>query len=209
MNVDTRGMRTGLAALAVASAILCGMSGCGGSGGSGSSGFDVSPVTTEPQAIMRAIDHKQCVDFGQQTFCASGVKTGTADLNGASVIINAPQQSLVCDGHPVGEKCTASLEFTTEGFTVQNTLLAAVSETENGPWTLVPLAAEDTVVGPRQVSITVPGPSDSAGARPLIAAVLVFVGDVPQSTPQSAQHLGDFGVDVVYVSSRLVLVVPH
>lgn len=210
MNVDTRGMRTGLAAVAVLGVILWALSGCGGTGGSGSSGFDVSPVTSESQAITRAIDRKQCVDFGQQTFCASGAKAGTPDLQGASVIIKAPADSIVCDGNTAGQQCTASLEFTAEGFMVQNTLLAAVSETEDGPWTLVPLAAADTLTGPREVSITVPGRADAPSPTPLIAAVLVFVGEVPESTPQSAAHLADFsGVDVVYVSSRLELVVPH
>src|SRR5512140_2451773 len=112
MNVDMRGMRTGLAAVAVLGAIRWALSGCGGAGGSGSSGFDVSPVTSEPQAITRAIDRQQCVDFGQQTFCASGAKAGTPDLQGASVTIEAPADSLVCDGHTTGQQCTASLQFT-------------------------------------------------------------------------------------------------
>jgi hypothetical protein len=205
MNVDMRGMRAGLAVASVA-AILWSIAGCGGSG---SSGFDVAPLTTEPQAIARAIDTEQCIAFDQQTFCASGVEPDAGTFQGASVTIQAPEDPLVCDGRIAGAKCTASLEFTTEGFTVPNSLLAAVSQSEDGPWTMVPLTVTEDVTGPRTVSITVPGRTDADNPTPLIAAVLVYLGPVPDPAPQTVAHLADFGVDLVYVSPRLEIVVPR
>jgi len=60
-------------------AVLC--EHCGVAAGSGSSGFDISPVS-EAQAVARAIDHQQCVDFHLQTFCASGVQPEARHVRG-------------------------------------------------------------------------------------------------------------------------------
>ncbi|MBI3768855.1 MAG: hypothetical protein HY271_10235 [Deltaproteobacteria bacterium] len=207
MNVEMRGMRTGLAAAIVLIAVLWGMAGCGGSG---SSGFDVSPLT-EAQAITRAIDSGQCVAFEQQTICASGAEARATPLEGALVIIEEPSSPLVCDGDAPAQaqSCTASLEFTTVGFSTPTSLRAAVSDSERGPWSLVPLTVSEDVTGPRTVSITVPGIPDATKPMPVIAAVLVNIGPAPEPAPQTAAHLADFSVDVVYVSSRLEIVVPR
>src|SRR4051794_38844759 len=186
MNVESRETRIGRALLSIAVALVCAASGCGGSG---SSGFDVSPLS-ESQAIATAIDGPQCVRHTGQQFCASGVEA-SGDFEGAAVTIQAPNQPLVCDGAVRGEQCTASLDFTTEGFVMPNGLLAAVSESENGPWTLVPLTVSGEVTGPRTVTISVPGASDSATRKPLIAAVLVYSGTPPADVPQTSAHLAD------------------
>ena len=213
MSVDTRRLRTRPAAastlgmLVALIAALCSLAGCGGSG---SSGFDVSPLASEDQAIARSIDQQQCVEFHLQTFCASGVQPDAGKFEGASVTIQQqPDNPLVCDGRATAKECTASLQFTTEGFNIPNSLLAAVAETEHGPWHLVPLTVSDDVTGPRVVSIDVPGDANAATPVPVIAAVLVYVGTAPETVPQTADHIADFGVDLVYVSPRLEIVVPR
>jgi len=207
MTVDTRRLRTGLAVASVLLAALWGFAGCGGSG---SSGFDVSPLTSEDQAVARAVDQQRCVEFQLQTFCASGVEPEAGEFQGASVTIQQqPQDPLVCDGRNTSKECTASLQFTTEGFTIPNSLLAAVAQSEHGPWQLVPLTVSDNLTGPRVVSITVPGNADASSPTPVIAAVLIYVGTAPETVPQTADHLAGFGVDLVYVSPRLEIVVPR
>jgi hypothetical protein len=52
----------------------------------------------------------------------------------------------------------------------------------------------------------VPGRTDSAQPTPLIAVVLVFDGVAQEDLPATADHLADFGVDLVYVSQRLEIV---
>lgn len=181
-----------------------------GCGGSGSSGFDVLP--SEARAVAEAIDEGVCVDFEAQTFCASGVPA-QAVFEGASVIIEDPPEPLICDGSATPETCTAALDFTTEGFRHVNSLLAAVSyHNELGPWTLVPLEATEDVLGPRVVTIQVPGDPenpDTTDPSPFIAAVLVYAGVPPETLPTTAERLADFGVDLVYVSRRLEIVVPR
>ena len=207
MSVETRKMRTGMLAAGLLAAVLWGIAGCGGSG---SSGFDVSPLVSEDQAVARAIDQEQCVSFEAQTFCASGIEPDAGTFEGASVTIEQePQDPLVCDGRNPSKECTASLQFVTEGFEVPNSLLAAVATTEKGPWTLVPLTVSEDVTGPREVSISVPGSSDASAPTQVIAAVLVYVGNAPETVPQTADHLADFGVELVYVSPRLEIVVPR
>jgi hypothetical protein len=206
MNVELRRMRTGLAAASALLALLWSIAGCGGSG---SSGFDVSPLT-ESQAISRAINNGECVPHEQQTICASGVEAQTEDFHGASVVIETPKDPLVCNGPTPALKCTASLAFTTEGFSIPNSLLAAVSENEGGPWALVPVTVSEEVTGPRRVTITVPATPASNTPKPVIAAILVYVGAAPETVPQTAEHLADFGgVDLIYVSSRVDIVVPE
>ena len=207
MSVDMRGMRAGLAAAAVLLGVLWGVAGCGGSG---SSGFDVSPLS-ESQAIARAIDSDECVVRDTQTYCASGVETPDDDFEGASVIIEEPAAPLVCDGRTdPTEECVADLEFTTEGFVTPNSLLAAVAESERGPWTIVPLTVtEEDLTGPRTVTISVPATSEDTARKPLIAAVLVYAGVAPDDMPRTAHELADFDADVVYVSERLEIVVPR
>jgi hypothetical protein len=205
MNVETRGMRTAvaMAGVTLVAAALWSMTGCGGSG---SSGFDIS----EAQTIAHAIDDQDCIGFEQQTFCASGVTPDEGAFQGAAVIIEAPPEPLVCDDTEAPDQpCTASLDFVTVGFRVPNSLLAAVAESEMGPWTQVPLTVtEEDPTGPRTVTITVPG-THAQRSKPLIAAVLVYEGEAPGSVPRKAQHLRDFGVDLVYVSPRLEVVVPR
>lgn len=204
MNVERRGIR---ARLAAASVLLVALWSVGGCGGSGSSGFDVSPLS-ESQSIAHAIDDQQCVAHEQQTFCASGVKAESGQFEGAAVTIDVPDKTVVCHDGTTTQECTASLEFTKEGFLTPNTLLAAVSESERGPWTQAPLSVSEDVSGPRIVTITVPATFARTNRKPLIAAVLVYVGVAPETVPQSAAHLADFGVDLVYVSPRLELVIP-
>src|SRR5204862_460022 len=113
-----------------------------------------------------------------------------------------PDQQLVCEGMPIAEKCTAPLAFTTEGFTEPTSLLAAVAESENGPWQLAPVTITEHVDGgPRTVSIAVPGQTDETEPTPLIAAVLVYSGPPPEDLPLTSPTLSGFdGVDLVYVS---------
>lgn len=206
MNVDTGDTRIIPAALGALLAMLCAVGGCGGSG---SSGFDVSPLT-ESQAIATAIDNQQCVRRQDQVFCASGVEADRGDFEGANVKIQTPQEPLICDGESkTTERCVASLDFTTEGFESPNGLLAAVSESEAGPWTLAPLTVSEDVTGPRTVTISVPAETDDAERKPLIAAVLVYSGAPPADVPQTAAQLADFGTELVYVSPRLEVVIPR
>jgi len=204
MNVDMRAIRAKLATATLLIAACWGIAGCGGSG---SSGFDA--VSSVSQAIARAIDDDACVGFERQTFCASGIETDTAEFEGASVVIKAPDTPLLCDEPTLGVACAASLDFTTEGFMSVNSLLAAVSESEEGPWTLVPLEATDEALGPRRVTILVPGQLDATTPSPFIAAVLVYAGVPPEMIPETAPRLADFGVELVYVSRRLELVLPR
>ena len=205
MDLEMPRRRTRLAVGAVLIAALCAVAGC--AGGSGSSGFDVSPLT-ESQAISEAIDGQQCVAFENHTYCASGVEADTGTFQGAAVIIDTPPEPLVCDGAASPEACTASLAFHTEGFIIQNSLLAAVSDSERGPWRLAPLTVADDVTGPRRVTITVPGEPDAEHATPVIAAVLVYAIP-PEDVPPTSAHLADFGADAFYVSPRLEIVVPR
>lgn len=202
MTIDMRRIRTGLMSAGVLAVLLCSLAGCGGSG---SSGFDAIP--SESQAIGHVIAAGDCTDFGGQTFCASGAKS-TGAFEGALVKIAPQQAPLVCEDVPVSEKCTVPLAFTAEGFHEPTSLLAAVSETEDGPWKLVPVTVTDHVAGPLTVSIDVPGRTDSLEPTPVIAAVLVFDGEAPTDLPTITPHLADFGVDLVYVSQRLEIIVP-
>lgn len=206
MNVELRKMRTGLAAAsALLALLLWSMAGCGGSG---SSGFDISPLT-EGQAIARAIDRNECVAVDEQTICASGVEPAAGDFQGASVTIAPTDAPVVCDAGGSPEKdCTTSLEFRTEGFTIPNSLVAAISETERGPWVRVPVTVSEDVTGPRTVAITVPARAESRRKKPLLAAVIVYAGPPPESVSAASEHLGDFGGDLVYVSQRFEIVIP-
>ena len=202
MNIEMRRIRTRLMAASLLAALL--VAGCGGSG---SSGFDV--VSSEARAIEHVIDAGDCTDFQGQIFCASGAEA-TGQFEGALVKIQPQEEPLVCEGVLISEKCTAPLAFTTEGFTVPNSLLAAVSESEAGPWKLAAVTVEEQVDGgPRTVSITVPGRTDAIAPTPLIAVVLVYKGVPPENLPASSPSLADFGVDLVYVSPRLEIVVPR
>jgi hypothetical protein len=206
MKSDMRRLRNGSIAASLLAALLLGLAGCGGSG---SSGFDA--VASEATAIQHVIDAGDCTDFDAQTFCASGA-TATGPFKGALVKIEPKQEPLVCEGLPIAEKCTAPLAFTTEGFDEPTSLLAAVSQTEHGPWTIANVEVSehvDGIGGPRTVSIQVPGRTDETEPTPLIAAVLVYDGTPPEGLPATAQHLSDFGVDLVYVSQRLEIVVPR
>jgi hypothetical protein len=202
MTIEMRRIRTGLMAASVLAALL--FAGCGGSG---SSGFDAIP--SEARAIEHVIDTGDCADFDGQTFCASGAKA-TGPFKGALVKIQEHPDPLVCDAVAIAEKCTVPLAFTTEGFAHPTSVLAAVSENENGPWTLANVAVEESVAdGPRSVSIDVPARTDSTAPTPLIAAVMVFDGAAPKDLPAVSPRLSDFGVDLVYVSPRLEIVVPR
>lgn len=204
MNIDMPRIRTGWMVASLLAAIVAGLAGCGGSG---SSGFDAIP--SEARAVEHVIDAGDCTAFEGQTFCASGVEA-TGTFEGALVKIQPQEEPLVCEGVPISEKCTAPLVFTTEGFTEPTSLLAAVSESEAGPWRLAPVTVEDHVDdGPRTVSIAVPGQTDTSEPTPLIAAVLVYRGAPPENLPASSARLADFGVDLVYVSQRLEIVVPR
>jgi hypothetical protein len=205
MTVDMRSMRTKLAAAGALIALALGLAGCGGSG---SSGFDAI-AASEASVIAQAIDESVCIDFEEQKFCASGVEPQSGLFVGASVIIEEPAAPLVCDGNtPQPDDCTAPLEFTTEGFTTVNSLLAAVARDERGPWELVPLNATDEVMSHR-VTIEVPAETHDTDPRPFIAAVLVYAGTPPEDLPKVADSLRTFEVDLVYVSSRLEIVVPR
>lgn len=206
MTIDMRRLRTGLLAASVLAAMLVGLAGCGGSG---SSGFDA--VASEASTLQHVIDSGDCAKFGAQTFCSSGVEAPVRPFEGALVKIQQPVDTpLICTGSLIAEKCTAPLAFTTEGFTEPNSLLAAVSETEAGPWTLAAVEVTESVDGgPRTVSIAVPGDTSDRGPAPLIAAVLVYQGTPPDDLPIVSAQLADFQVDLVYVSQRLEIVVPR
>jgi hypothetical protein len=205
MNIEMSRIRTGLVAASLLAAMLIGLAGCGGSG---SSGFDVVP--SEASAIGHVIDAGDCTDFHGQTFCASGA-LATGSFQGALVKIQPQDEPLVCEGVPISEKCTAPLAFTTQGFTEPTSLLAAVSETEAGPWQLAPVTVAEHVdgSGARTVSIAVPGRTDASAPTPLIAAVLVYSGAPPENLPLTSPQLAALGVDLVYVSQRLEIVVPR
>jgi hypothetical protein len=206
MNSVTSPLRNALlaASLLVASALA--FAGCGGSG---SSGFDA--VGSEALAVQHVIDAGDCTQFGGQTICASGVEAPGGPFRGALVKIQPQNDPLVCEGVPISEKCTAPLAFTAEGLPGPTSLLAAVSETEVGPWTLAQVTVTEHVDGDgaRTVSIAVPGRTDATEPTPLIAAVLVYQGTPPDNLPALAHHLSEFGVDLVYVSARLEIVVPR
>jgi hypothetical protein len=202
MNIEMRRIRTRLMAASLLAALLA--AGCGGSG---SSGFDA--ISSESRAIEHVIDAGDCTDFQDQTFCASGVEAA-GRFEGALVKIQSQEAPLVCEGSLISEKCTAPLAFTTEGFAAPTSLLAAVSESEAGPWKLAAVTIEENLDGgPRTVSISVPGRTSATLPTPLIAAVLVYEGAPPENLPASSPRLADFGVDLVYVSQRLEIVVPH
>lgn len=206
MKSEMHRLRNGSIAASLLAAVLLALAGCGGSG---SSGFDA--VASESRAIQHVIDAGDCTEFGGQTFCASGVEA-TGPFEGALVKIQPQEEPLVCEGLPISEKCTAPLAFTTEGFDQPTSLLAAVSENEDGPWELAAVEVNehlDGIGGPRVVSIAVPGRTDTSQPTPLIAAVLVYGGTAPENLPATAAHLSDFGVDLVYVSQRLEIVVPR
>ena len=204
MTIEMRRIRMGLIAASLLAALLCSLTGCGGSG---SSGFDAIP--SEARAIEHVIDTGDCADFDGQTFCASGA-TATGPFKGALVKIEEHADPLVCDAVAIAEKCTVPLAFTTEGFDHPTSLLAAVSETENGPWALANVTVEESVAdGPRTVSIDVPARTDATAPTPLIAAVMVFEGEAPKDLPAVSPRLSDFGVDLVYISPRLQIVVPR
>ncbi|MCC6763675.1 MAG: hypothetical protein IT293_03350 [Deltaproteobacteria bacterium] len=190
------------ATLSVALAAVCGC------GGSGSSGFDA--VASEATTIQHVIDSGDCTTLDRQTFCASGVEA-PGPFAGALVKIAAPEDApLVCEGTPISEKCTAPLAFTTEGFDHPTSLLAAVAESEEGPWRLAAVTVENQGGGAgRAVSIAVPARTDTNEPTPLIAAVLVYQGTPPANLPPLAARLADFDVDLVYVSQRLEIVVPR
>jgi hypothetical protein len=207
MSVDRRTKRTRAAAAMALLTFVWSVAGCGGSG---SSGFDVSQLS-ESATIARAIDTGECVDFNAKAYCASGAEAKTSAIQGAAVIIQEPSSPLECDGHETNDpnqQCTASLEFATVGFEKPSSFLAAVSDSEKGPWTLVPLTVSDDVTAPRTVSITVPASPEAPPAH-IIAAVLVYVDRVPDGLPQTSARLADFGADLMYVSSRLKIVVPQ
>jgi hypothetical protein len=206
MAIDMRRLGTGLLAAIVLAAMLIGLAGCGGSG---SSGFDA--VASEASAVQHVIDSGDCTQFGEQTFCASGVESPVEPFEGALVKIQQPVDSpLICTGSEFAEQCIAPLAFTTEGFDEPSSLLAAVSETEAGPWTLAAVEVIESVEGgPRTVSIAVPGDTGDREPSQLIAAVLVYDGTPPENLPLVSAQLADFQVDLVYVSQRLVIVVPR
>ncbi len=205
MTSDMRRLRNGLIAASLLAVIAVGLAGCGGSG---SSGFDA--VASEALAVQHVIEAGDCTRFGAQTFCASGVEA-PGPFEGALVKIQQRSRPLVCEGLPIAEKCTAPLPFTTEGFSEPSSLLAAVAESENGPWRLAAVTTVDEHVDGEQqtVSIAVPGQTDETEPTPLIAVVLVYRGTAPEELPATASQLADFGVDLVYVSQRLEIVVPR
>ena len=204
MNSELRRLRTGLLAASVLAAMVVGLAGCGGSG---SSGFDA--VASEAHAIQHVIDAGDCTVFEGQTICASGAEA-PGPFAGALVKIQPSNEPLVCADTATDDKCTAPLAFTTEGFNEPSSLLAAVSESENGPWRLAPVTVEEHVDGgPRTVSIAVPAPPNSTEPTPLIAAVLVYNGTPPEDLPETSDTLAGYGVDLIYVSQRLEIVVPR
>jgi hypothetical protein len=203
MNSETSRLRNGLLAASLLAALMVGLAGCGGSG---SSGFDA--VASEARVLQHVIDASDCTEFEGRTYCASGV-SAPGRFEGGLVEIQPQEEPLMCEGL-VSEKCTASLAFTVEGFTEPTSLLAAVSESENGPWQLAAVSVEKSVDGQtRTVSIAVPGRTDATEPTPLIAVVLVYEGEPPQDPPVISPHLADFGVDLAYVSDRLEIVVPR
>lgn len=204
MNRDMRRLRTGLIAVSLLAAMVVGLAGCGGSG---SSGFDA--VASEAHAIEHVINAGDCTVFEQQTFCASGAEA-PGPFAGALVKIQPADEPLICEDVSASDKCTAPLAFTTEGFNEPSSLLAAVSESENGPWRLASVTVEEHVDGgPRTVSIAVPAPANSTEPTPLIAAVLVYNGTPPDNLPETSDTLAGYDVDLVYVSERLEIVVPR
>lgn len=205
MNSETPRLRNALIAATLLLALATAVAGCGGSG---SSGFDA--VASEATAIQHVIDSGDCTSLDGQTYCASGVEA-PGPFAGALVKIAAPQdRSLVCEDLPIAEKCTADLAFTTEGFDHPTSLLAAVAEREEGPWQLAAVTVANQPDGEgRTVSIAVPARTDTTEPTPLIAAVLVYDGTPPEDLPPTSAHLSDFGVDLVYVSQRLEIVVPR
>ncbi len=204
MNLELRRLCTRLAAVSTVVALVYGVTGCGGSG---SSGFDVSPLT-EPQAIARAIDTNDCVVVDDETICASGVEPDAGTFRGATVTIEPSGEPVVCEAATPSKDCTASLEFRTEGFTSPNSLVAAVAETERGPWVRVPVTVSEDVTGPRTVSITVPARDQGRRKKPILAAVVVYAGPPPESVPAASEHLDAFGGDLVYVSQRFEITIP-
>jgi hypothetical protein len=205
MKVEMRRIRLALTRAGALVGALWAFAGCGGSG---SSGFDIAPGG-EAQAISDAIDGQQCVIFNRQQYCASGVPAPSGAFTGASIAILPPDGPLVCDPATSSEACTASLAVVPAGFHIVNSTLAAIAESEDGPWMLTPLSAGDDLEGSDTVTITV-SQENGATTKPVIAAVLVYRGVLrPETVAQTTEQLAEFGADVVYVSPRLEVVVPR
>ena len=174
----------------------------GGCGGRGSSGFDIAPAS-EAEALARAMEGS-CVEFEATTYCGSGVPV-TVDGATARVEIADPGAPLPCARLPGDAGCATSVGFSPDGFAEETAYRVAHAETIEGPWTLAPNG--DPHGG--DVVVTLPDGSAGPSPRPLVVAVLVYLGDLPADLPQQAPRLSDFGADVAYVSAELTVVVPE
>ena len=174
-----------------------------GCGGSGSSGFD-GAVTSEPEAIEKAVAEGSCVEFKGTAYCASGAPVMVGD-DSAVVDFDEASDPLPCPQLPGDPGCTATVGFDPSGFPDTAVFRGAWAEGRRGPWTLS--SVDQTVPGSGgdeqddDVVVVLP---DAGGGEPspLVIAVLVYLdGDVPADAPAVALRLRGFSPDVVYVSS--------
>jgi hypothetical protein len=176
-----------------------------GCGGSGSSGFDALPAS-EPEAITRVIGRDQCLGFEGTTYCGSQAQAPIDTAEVASIRIDDPGDPLVCAGLRESPACATSLPFVPDGFPEGTVFLAAHGDVESGPWTLTeteptPIFQDPNV--PVRQNVTIVMPAGSHPPEPLLVAVLVYLGRVPEVLPPIAPSLADFSADVVYVGPRL------
>ena len=117
----------------------------------------------------------------------------------------------MCEGQSISEKCTAPLAFTTEGFT--ETEHAARGRQRDRGRSLEDRPSDGRGARRRRLADRLDRGSRphrrGSSRRRSIAVVLVFDGVAPEDLPATADHLADFGVDLVYVSQRLEIVVPR
>jgi len=199
-SAGVRGRSAGVLALALA--VLA----AGGCSGSGSSGFDFAP-TSEAEAIRQAMDETSCVDFAGTSFCGTGAPVPLGD-GAATIELEDGTAPLTCEARPGVEGCETSVAFASDGFPAGTSYLAAYGETEDGPWTLsttVPGQIDGSPGSTFDVSLVLAEAGTEALPRPLLVAVLVYVGPVPDDPPAQAASLGAFGADVVYVSPELAV----
>ena len=177
-----------------------------GCGGSGSSGFD-GAVTSEPEAIERALADGSCVDFEGVTYCASGVPVMVGD-DSAAVDFAESSDPVPCAQLPDDPACTTSVGFTPSGFPDTTVFLGAWGESEQGPWTLS--SVEDSVPGSGgsedddDVVVVLP---DAGGGPPsaLQIAVLVYLDGLPPDLPALATRLRGFVPDIVYLTAEVAV----
>ncbi len=169
--------------------------------GSGSSGFD--GASSETEALLLAMRSGDCVGFDGTPYCGSGARIAI-DHTRASVEVAEATDSVVCTDVPDEPSCTASVGFSSDGLPPGAQLIAASAQGVDGPWTLATIDPEPGTDEPAgEVDVTLPDSGQSGPPSEIVVAVLVYLEGAPASLPDQAPLLGDFGADIVFVSSAV------